>query len=102
MGSRTLTVRVSSSNRTEMIWPARTSREGLTGVPAIVMWPARQAAEASERVLNKRTAQSHLSIRTVEGLSLELAASTRQGEIIWEVENPGSRVIPTVASNSSE
>ena len=50
--------------RTVMTSPTRMTREGLTVTPAIDIRPFLQASVAIERVLNTRTAQSHLSTRT--------------------------------------
>src|SRR5215475_2633732 len=44
--------------------PAWTSREGLANCPLDWILPRSQARDARERVLKKRAAQSHLSIRT--------------------------------------
>src|SRR5882757_4544832 len=45
--------------------PVWTSREGLASWPLATMRPSSQARAASARVLKKRAAQSHLSIRTL-------------------------------------
>ena len=42
-----------------------TSREAFTGFPLIFTFPKRQASVAKVRVLKTRTAQSHLSMRTL-------------------------------------
>lgn len=45
--------------------PIRTSREGLTDCPLAWIRPSSQEWDARERVLKKRAAQSHLSMRTI-------------------------------------
>src|SRR5579863_1159482 len=64
-----LTLRTSTWNsppslRIRSVWPARTSRAGLASISLQRMRPSSQAFEASARVLKKRAAQSHLSMRT--------------------------------------
>src|SRR5262245_19034956 len=49
---------------TATVSPTRTSRAGLTRIPSTWTRPPCTAAVASERVLKKRDAQSHLSMRT--------------------------------------
>src|ERR1700728_1611087 len=62
--------------------PTRTSRAGLAAWPLEVMRPRSQALEASERVLKKRAAQSHLSMRTlsmVQSAAMHLSFPTSTG-----------------------
>jgi hypothetical protein len=65
-------VKSPESLRMKRVSPTRSSREGLAGMPLAVIRPRSQAWEASERVLKKRAAQSHLSILTLR-LSYGLA-----------------------------
>ena len=48
---------------TLIVSPSRTSRAGFTRVPSTWTRPPWTASVASERVLKKRAAQSHLSMR---------------------------------------
>src|SRR5437868_6630279 len=57
-------VRVTSPVAAMMTSPSRTERAGLTGWPPTRTLPPAQAEAATLRVLYRRTAQSHLSMRT--------------------------------------
>ena len=60
-----------------IVTPGFTVFEALTEFPSIFTWPALQAVEANERVLKKRVAQSHRSIRTASRVEeVESAATT--------------------------
>lgn len=52
--------------------PTRTSFEGLTVAPPIRTRPFSTASAASERVLKKRAAHSHLSMRSLAPGSVEI------------------------------
>ena len=60
----TFTVLFSEPMCTSYTSSVRTSREGFTLVPSNFTLPALQASVANERVLKRRTIQSHLSILT--------------------------------------
>lgn len=59
----TLTVRCTPPTFTPIISPTCTVRAGFTRCPPMSTCPSRQALAARDRVLKRRTAQSHLSMR---------------------------------------
>src|SRR5687768_18072974 len=104
MRPATLTVRLSSPVRTLITSETRTERDGLTASPLIFTWPARQAAVARERVLYRRTAQSHLSRRTSPIGSIQKlppGAPLLQPSVSG-IANAPSRLMPSRDSKSSE
>ena len=66
-----MTVFRSAPWRRIMVSPISSSRLGLARWPLTLTLPPLTASLASERVLKKRAAHSHLSMRTFFGLSLE-------------------------------
>lgn len=71
--------------RTSRRSPTRTTLAGLTDTPSTFTWPAPQASDASERVLNMRAAHSHLSMRTSvgSGTAAMIPAARRGREAPW-------------------
>lgn len=91
----TFTVRCTPATFALMISPTRTTRAGFTRCPLMSTCPSRQAFAASERVLNRRTVQSHLSMRVsllkanqrVEATNTSANRSSCAGECSLEIVN---------------